>query len=532
MKTKVVIVGAGPSGLFAALELYLAGVNDILVVDPRVNQYVRFGFLDQSVFEKARNALNAKYPGFLNFDPAAFSRHLHIKDFERMLYQKIITIEEIQIEPKKFDRLYRDANQPGVVIVDNEGNEEYIPANYVFDCTGTKRQVVNSVNQVLRSRPFGLHPYTAVTTPRQFMAYVKIDSEQVKKIKNKKHKKDSIHFAQSLAELRALGWKEWVMPKLKMMTINPTKSAFYVAAPDNLLAEDQEKWFQAVLRAYAGEDVYYEQLPPSKKYPNKVKLSTFNVTANVLEPKMYWGYHLPCMFPVGDTLIDPYFKLGKGISFGIEIFDALVQKLTIIEGIIMHVDEKGYQQILEEKVAIYKKEVDGAMTEEKINFHLGEKQTRKHFQEVMEISEYSKEIYILQDLYDELSERKSYTKGIYYLKSYYEHKPNGSSYLTDIVKAYRYLLKAVQELPSKYEDETQRAKYFLSAIAKELISLASEEYEGSRFAAANNFLRKALQVYVTLNNQAEADYVTNLIATCDYYLADRKTSKNSVTAGF
>ncbi len=57
-------------------------------------------------------------------------------------------------------RLYSDETSPGVVVIDNTtGLEESIPADHVLDCTGARREVIRSVNQLIATSPLKLSTF-------------------------------------------------------------------------------------------------------------------------------------------------------------------------------------------------------------------------------------------------------------------------------------------------------------------------------------------------------------------------------------
>src|SRR5262249_41503482 len=152
----VVIIGAGPAGLFTVLRLHQAGVQDILIVDPRIGKYVRFGHLNNDVFEEAKRLLNLKLKA---------DQYNHIKDFERQLYEEITKIANISVTAKRFIRLHQDIEQPGIFIADDQGEEEFIPTNLVFDCTGSRRQVISAVNESSDPKPFSITTYANQPIP-------------------------------------------------------------------------------------------------------------------------------------------------------------------------------------------------------------------------------------------------------------------------------------------------------------------------------------------------------------------------------
>lgn len=133
-----VIIGAGPAGLYTAIKCKENGL-DVLVLDPRAGEYTRPGFLQNRVFQKMNLDLNGKLG-------VADGKPLHIKDLERKLYKKATDLG-ITIKKHEFMGLYADAQSPGI-LVEADGVVRRIPTEYVFDCTGRKRAVVDEVNRL------------------------------------------------------------------------------------------------------------------------------------------------------------------------------------------------------------------------------------------------------------------------------------------------------------------------------------------------------------------------------------------------
>ncbi len=91
--TQLVIIGAGPIGLYWARLLAGAGVN-VLVLNPRAGRYTR--------------------PGGILIKPL-----------------------------NEFVRFSDQSAKRGIVVEDEQGTLESITCDYVFDCTGSKRVLLN-----------------------------------------------------------------------------------------------------------------------------------------------------------------------------------------------------------------------------------------------------------------------------------------------------------------------------------------------------------------------------------------------------
>ncbi len=142
-----VVIGAGPAGLYAAIKLRKAGICNVVIYDPRAGIYTRPGHLNLSAFRQAEAGINKEF--------WAGTKTGHIKDLERALYAEAKSLG-IKIENKRFVQLHQHTATPGVVVVDHEGKEEMVPADYVFDCTGSRREVINAVNRIVPDSPLKL----------------------------------------------------------------------------------------------------------------------------------------------------------------------------------------------------------------------------------------------------------------------------------------------------------------------------------------------------------------------------------------
>ncbi|MFT4059556.1 MAG: hypothetical protein QM652_08420 [Legionella sp.] len=129
-----------------------------------------------------------------------------------MLYREAKKLG-ISIENKRFVRMHEDSKAPGIIVANNLNEEEIIQADYVFDCTGARREVVNAMNNVVPNSPLQLTLITEFPVKNHFLAYVKIsknDWAQFKKdnerIEKSPESLDSLSFVQSIMKLRAMEW--------------------------------------------------------------------------------------------------------------------------------------------------------------------------------------------------------------------------------------------------------------------------------------------------------------------------------------
>ncbi len=150
----------------------------MVVCDLRAGRYTRPGHLNSSAFAVAAEGAGVEIDAALTSN----ARKGHIKDLERALYAEVERLR-IPILQDRFVKFETISGTPGVVVVDKDGMEQFIPADYVFDCTGTKRQVIHSVNELFPADPpFKLVPITEVPVSSHFIAYIKVPASEVHRL--------------------------------------------------------------------------------------------------------------------------------------------------------------------------------------------------------------------------------------------------------------------------------------------------------------------------------------------------------------
>lgn len=363
----VVVIGAGPAGLYTAIKLTQAGITNLVVYDPRAGIYTRPGHLTYQTFRNAEIGLGIDF-----WTKDDVYRHGHIKDLERKLYD-IAQGLNIAIEQKRFIRLYQGAMQPGVIVADNEGVEEVVPADYVFDCTGSRRDVVHAVNRILPSPPFQITTMADVSVPTNFLAYVKMDERRMNAAKrffiaewgelsSEKYNNDFLHinpllFVRSIVKLRSLGWNEFTLPRCYARPFDNHKVGVYMHAPSHLVPEHYDAWVHAVLAVYLQDftkSVFYQHLPASRKYDHKPRFSAFKVHAQALNIMSHQGEQLPMVIPLGDAQLDPDYYLGRGINSGINCINELFKTIVVENGILKSFNASEYEQRIKPLLLDYK----------------------------------------------------------------------------------------------------------------------------------------------------------------------------------
>lgn len=343
---KIGIIGAGPSGLDLAVELVKKGVDPkkIVIYDNRAGQYTRPGVLDSEAFQKRSLAFNY----YLGKPP-------HIKDFERKLYDKARGLG-IRIEKHNFVEL----NENGVGISINGAIQE-VEADYVFDCTGRKRKVVSYVNRIDPQSPMQLSIVVKPPVPNHFIAYVKMDPQQLKSLM---FRVDEFHdlntvklsaadYTNAIVKLQALGWNKSKFPRCVVHLFGKSKAGeskvcLYFQAPDNLDKNNYDRWVETALEAYV-PGTRYEKFPTAAaNKPDKPRFDYFSIGGEELNQVAYKGTYqgkpLPWVIGLGDVQIDFDYYLGHGISDGLDRTTALMDCLRIKDGEIAHFDAEKYMR--------------------------------------------------------------------------------------------------------------------------------------------------------------------------------------------
>lgn len=490
-----VIIGAGPAGLYTAIKLRKEGIKDVVIYDPRAGNYTRPGHLNRNVFSRAQEGLG------LNFWPG--NKVGHIKDLEKELYKEAQKLG-IKIENKLFLKLHQDEKHPGVIVADEVGNEEFIEADYVFDCTGTRRAVVAAVNKVASESPLQLTKIADLPVRNHFLAYVKIskkdwarfeaESELVNRFPETV---DSLSFAQLIIKLRALGWQEFKFPRCYGMEFGKDKVCLYLHAPDGLAKENYDSWVQTVLGCYA-DSISYKHLPSS----TKPRFLSFPSSAQALKEVSYKGNNLPTVIALGDAQIDFDYYLAHGIRDGMERINALFEHAEIFDNEIYYFDSAEYMQTINTLLKDHKEAVTNEAERVKQSFVDALETAQLKFRHALMLSKDTGEQGVIIEILKEIEARQSYIKA----RKVFAECHNSSqqvvltsttidSVIAKLNNIQTDLLKGHSNLPLSFTKEHEEVKNLLLHLATSWKEVGNALFKSKKIPQAIECYKKALEIY-------------------------------------
>lgn len=371
-----VIIGAGPMGLYLAYKLKKAGITNIVIYDPRAGEYVRPGHINNSQFWKLEAVIGKKVP---------IKHRGHIKDFERALFKEITELK-IPTEKKEFVRFGENARKKSIIIkspdkvekktilnsagIEEEiiertaGVEEEIECNFVFDCTGSRRTLVNTINALVSPPPFSIKPIRKnVAIKQHLIAYVHLAEKDLDRIPHTSETNHQSYFTSeqhvaAVNQMRAFGWKDFSLPQLYGAYFGKDKSCLYMECPDKLEPSAYEAWVKTVIDVTTKTtDISFSQLPPFQKYAYKPRLGTYEVNPRELQQAAYESTKYPTIIPIGDSQTEPHPTLAQGIADGMRRVDEFIRKLEIFNGEIAYFDTSEYQQTIKELMKDHKESI-------------------------------------------------------------------------------------------------------------------------------------------------------------------------------
>lgn len=494
-----VIIGAGPAGLYTAIKLRNMGVQDLVIYDPRAGNYTRPGHLNSEVFIQAEFGIKKK---FWTKNSAG-----HIKDLERALYAEAQALK-IKIERKSFIRLHEDSKTPGVVIDNGNGVEEIVSADYVFDCSGQKRVVIQAVNDKVSNKPFQLNTITEVPIKNHFLAYVQMNDADWNSFENasyaifldnQTHHIPALNFARSIIKLRALGWNEMLLPGSYGRDFGKNKVCLYMNAPDNLSPENHDQWVQAVLESY-DPNISYKKLPPSQK----PRFQAFTMLAQSLNKVSYQGKTLPTVIALGDAQIDFDYFLAHGILDGMQRIDSLFKHMIIDQGKILYFDPDEYLVTINSQLRDHKQSLNNRSSKIKQRITDALETSKLKLKQAKIESDNESEKVQIDSIIKEIEARQSYLSAkLAYGKCHDAQNklliPQQS--ITDMIPKLASiendLLKAYVGLPASFVEEQQDTQTMLLGLATSWKELGNVLFTKKQFPEAIAAYNKALGIYNT-----------------------------------
>lgn len=487
---KKVIIGAGPAGLYTAIKLWQEGIRKMVVYDPREGNYTRLGHLNDSVIVFAQKGLG------INFWPA--NKVGHIKDLEKKLYAEAKKIG-IKIEKKRFLRLQQDEKHPGIV-VDNAGIEEFVEADYVFDCTGARREVISAVNHIVPESPLQLTTITELPVRNHFFAYVKINKsewdrfEMEQNIINFPETIDAFSYVQSIIKLRALGWKEFKFPRIKGIEFGKNKVCLYIHAPDGLAKENFDNWVQTVLECYT-KPISYQKLDSSSNQ----QFHTFSSKAQALKEVSYKGKNLPTVVALGDAQIDFDYYLGVGIENGIKRINSLFDHAVVFDNEIQYFDSAEYLQTINAQLRDHKEELIREAERVRQSFVDALERAELKFREVLRLSPDLDGLGIIRETLKEIEVRQSYVKATKLFAVYHNSSKHVVLANVDIegklTNIQTELLKVRTELPKSFATEHKEVEALLISLAVSWKEVGNALFKNKKSEQAIGAYKKALEIY-------------------------------------
>lgn len=495
----VVIIGAGPSGLYLANQLKKAHVKDIKVFDPRAGDYLRPGHINDSVFRRAERGIGKKLR--TSTDTA------HIKDIERALHKQA-ELENISIRKCKFLRFAED--KKGIIISDENQEEKFIPCDYVFDCSGSKRVVVHAVNERAKNKqnkpPFQITPVVdEINVKNHLLAYIymsPMDAAIAARYLPSSSEiglngKTPLEFAKSMERLRQFGWREFAFPRCYSMSFGKGKHCFYLEAPDGLPESKKEEWLRTVLECASGKPINFKLLP----HNTKPRLTTFPVEPQQLNRFCYQEKRFPCVITQGDTQIDPNYYLAHGIVESFERIDTMISGLTISDGKIQYFDEQDYEIDVNHALTRHREALIDHYKERKDFFVQWLHDSEGYYKKAIAATLSNLEEGIFNERLKEIKARIDYhdacdilahriSKGKVTTNSF-----DLAQLILDLVKARDLLLKASVDLPVEYKRERDGAQLSLAQLPGYFKDLGNQLYQKNQFDLALQAYQHALSGY-------------------------------------
>lgn len=473
MKKKyTVIIGQGPIGLLLAYLLDKKGVQNLLVLDPRSGEYLRPGHLNRDCFDRLEMILGER----------VFSDQFgHIKDFERILFDKLSTLDQISIEKKRFLGFTNDSGTKGILVEDLEGTQQTIHCDIVFDCTGSKQALVKKINSLVNPPPFTTKSIVMhVPIKQHLIAYVRMSKEDYASIPWLEEQNtstffpDAEHYVHSINQMRGLGWKDFGLPQLYGKYFGKDKVCLYVECPDKLPPSQHEEWLNLVLSITTQKkDITYQRLESQKKpKKNKLRFDSYEVDPHKVEEAAFTSRLYPTIIPIGDSQIQPHPILSHGLWHAMPRVYELVEQTQVSAGLITYIDIPEYQCFMEASLEEQENEI-------KLQFIKRKEYSVKmlflaqtHYTTILSTLEDSPEKQDVTSILIEIKALISYNKALK-LKEALVYKGRTLSlanYIEQLSQLSKLHIEAYEDLPPDYSLEK---KYLLDELKQNAVDLMS-----------------------------------------------------------
>ncbi|WP_058535570.1 FAD-dependent oxidoreductase [Legionella saoudiensis] len=525
--SKVVIVGAGPIGLYLAYKLKRKGIT-ATIFDPRAGVYVRPGHVNREDMRKVLDEINENMP---------LTKRVHIKDIERVLYNKIEQLH-IPVEKKSFIRLSTEGK--GIIVANDEKVEEFIECDFVFDCSGSKRTVVNAVNSEISPAPFTIKPIVSeVNVKNNFLAYVTMSESQQRVIdlfENKANtfrpdREEPLAYARIIEQLRALGWKEFGYPKYYSVSFGHEKVCIYMEAPDNLPRELQNTWVETVLRTMSGVDsISFQQLPSFRK----PRFNQFQVYPQEVREVAFEQKGKPTVLPFGDAQMEPHHRLALGLKSGMRRVDIFIEHIEEYKKHIAYFDAQEYFGLIKKSLEDHRNQVVELFADRAEYHGNWLEQAEKHYSEAIQKAKKQQQPTInFEKTLVEIRARIKYKEAQKLLAELgsadeiiHHAKTTPEQVKFHLSTIYALLQQIKADLPESFVEEHAKLVQNFTFLANIWKELGNHYFKKLLFKSAKSMYEEGVAIFATGTHQ-ETNALQELTLYSNLIISKRKLGENT-----
>ncbi len=337
------IIGGGVGGLYLALRLIKKGIlpENIVIIEHRpLGIYTRPGHFNTSLFNIVSR--DTQIPVELLKSDAN-----HIKDLERGMYKRLKELNIQFIQAKFIGLQARTPSQDAGVIIKTNQGIQFLEADYVFDCSGIKGEVIDAVNQYQQTinaepafrrtqltdiNPITDHLVAQVIIPEGKLYdlgnYYDVLPDFLRGLPQK-----SIHYRERLIQL---GWSYEAFPYFySFQQKDSPKTCLYMETPKDFPADRYHAWIRLMLEIYSkGAITNYQPLKESRKGHYKPRIVGFRSEPHVLNKAVHSSPVLPVVIAVFDVLKGFEYREAHGMISGIQYCKIMLSKMKISNGAI------------------------------------------------------------------------------------------------------------------------------------------------------------------------------------------------------